>query len=107
MSQETKEMESTERVENGCMAFRPTFAMRVWRRLGFRYHLGEEPEGADDMPGWFVTEVRLHFSFLDRLRLLAGGRLRVRVTGYADAKVDTVKNRIDWKIYAPGEDWRQ
>jgi hypothetical protein len=94
-------------VTNEAVEFKPTFAMRFWRRLGFRYHLGEEPEGAENMPGWFVTQSRFHFTFADRLRLLIGGRLLVKTIGHADAKVDTVVNRMDWRIYAPGEDWRQ
>lgn len=93
-------------VEAGYMEYKPTRVERLWRCLGFRYHLGEEPEGVENMPGWFVTETRFHFTLADRLRLLISGRLRVRLTGHADAKVDTVKNRMDWRIYAPGEDWR-
>jgi hypothetical protein len=93
-------------IEAGYMEFKPTLAMRVRRWLGFRHHLGEEPKGVENMPGWFVTETGFHFTLADRLRLLVGGRLKVRITGYADAKVDTVKNRMDWQIFAPGEEWR-
>lgn len=94
-------------VEAGyAMASKPTLAMRVRRWLGFRFHLGEEPKDVDNMPGWFVTDNRFHFTFADRLRLLVGGRLKVRTINYADAKVDTVKSRLDWQIFAPGEDWR-
>lgn len=89
------------------MAAKPTLAMRARRWLGFRFHLGDEPEGVENMPGWFRTETGFHFTIADRLRLLVGGRFKVIITGYADAKVDTVKNRMDWQIFAPGEDWRR
>jgi hypothetical protein len=90
-------------VENGAMHHVPTLRERTWRRLGFRYHLGDEPTGADAMPGWFTTTARFHFSFSDRLRLLLSGRLHVKIVGHADAKVDNVLNRMDWQIIAPGE----
>lgn len=99
-------MTQEDRVENGYVTFQPTPIMRLRRWLGFRYHLGEEPDGAENMPGWFVTDTRFHFTLADRLRLLVGGRLKVRIIGHADAKVETVKNRMDWQIFAPGEDWR-
>lgn len=96
-----------ERVENGAVSFKPDFAYKVRRWLGFRYHLGVDPEGVDSMPGWFVTTSRFHFTFADRLRLLVSGRLYVRNTCHADAKVDTVKSRLDWQILTPGEKWGQ
>ena len=48
----------------------PTWRERLWRRLGYRYHLGEDPEGVDALAGWMCTESRMHFGVADRLRLL-------------------------------------
>lgn len=99
-------MNEASQVENGYVEFKPTLTWKIRRWLGFRYHLGDEPEGADTMPGWFQTRTHFQFTWADRLRLLCSGRLEIRHTGHADAKVDTVKNRMDWQIFAPGEDWR-
>jgi len=81
----------------------PTFRERAVRWLGFRYHLGETPEGADDMPGWMCTESRLHFSIADRIRLLVSGRLHLRLVQHTTQQVDSAKNRLDFHILAPGD----
>ena len=79
----------TDTTQNLCMHYVPTLAERFWRKLGYRYHLGEEPEGTDGMPGWMMHGVRLHFGFADRLRLLLGtGRNRPLATeNYATQSV--------------------
>lgn len=81
----------------------PTWRERVARLLGYRFHLGGEPDGTDPLNGWMKTEVRLNFSFGDRLRLLATGRLRVHVVQYMDVQPSVIMNRIDWQIGAPLE----
>ena len=81
----------------------PTWRERAMRRLGFRYHMGETPEGADDMPGWMCTESRMHFSFTDRLRLLVSGRLHIRLVQHMTQQVDSATNRLDFHILAPGD----
>lgn len=65
--------------------------------------MGEEPSGSELMVGWMQTRIRIDFSILDRLRLLTTGRLRILVTTYTDAKVDTAVSRTDHFIAAPGE----
>ena len=90
-------------VENGAMHHVPTLAERAWRRLGFRYHLGAEPEGIDGMPGWMCTDSWMHFGWADRLRLLASGRLQLRLVQHTTVQVEGTKNRFDWRILAPGE----
>lgn len=93
----------TDTVTNGCAMYVPTFAERVWRKLGYRYHLGEEPEGADTLPGWMCHGVRLHFGFADRLRLLVTGRLHVKSIIQTDTPTASViKTRLDWEIEHPG-----
>lgn len=82
----------------------PTLRERFWRALGFRYHLGEEPEGVEALEGWMRTDMRLEFSIADRLRLLLTGRLFVASIVHTDAPSPSVcKSRLDWRIYAPGE----
>lgn len=83
----------------------PTRLERLWRSLGFRYHLGEEPEGYDGMQ--FVrTDMGLHFSLKDRLRVLFSGKLFIRSTVYsAEPPPKEPKSRMDWHILPPGETW--
>lgn len=90
-------------VENGAMYHLPTWIEKLWRRLGYRYHLGDEPDGADAMAGWMRTESRIHFGWADRLRLLVSGRLHMSLVQYTTVQVEGTKNRFDWQIIAPGE----
>ena len=72
---------------------------RFWRRIGYRYHLGDEPEGADALAGWVRTDTRLHFGWCDRLRLLLTGKLLVVSIVRMDVPLPTVcKSRMDWRI---------
>lgn len=91
-------------VENYAVEYVPKLSERIWRKLGFRYHLGEEPEGIDGLEGWMRTDTRLHFDMKDRLRLLLTGRLLVSWTAHHDTpSAEVVRSRVDWRIYAPGE----
>lgn len=84
--------------------YKPTIAERLWCCLGFRYHLGEDPEGTDGLEGWSRTDTRLHFGWVDRLRLLTTGRLMVSTISHYDTPSPSIiKTRVDWKISAPGE----
>lgn len=76
----------------------PTLSERIWRGLGFKYHLGEEPEGIEKLEGWMRTECRMDFSLLDRLRLLFAGRLHITLTQHTPVQCDYSKNRLDWEI---------
>lgn len=90
-------------VENGAMYHVQTLGERAWRWLGFRYHLGDEPEGVEKMQGWLCTDSRIDFSLSDRLRLLLTGKLRMRLIQHTDVQIECSKNRFDWHILAPGE----
>lgn len=90
-------------VTNSAMIHVPTLRERFWRALGFRYHLGDEPDGADKMAGWMRTSASIDFSFADRLRLLLTGRLRIELTQHTTVQVDQSMNRLDWQIKAPGD----
>jgi len=59
------------------------------------------------MPGWQRTDVRLHFGWLDRLRLLFTGRLFIALSSHTDAPSPTViKTRLDYRIVEPGGNWK-
>lgn len=90
--------------ENYAAIHTPTLRERMWRKLGFRYHLGHEPEGVEHLEGWIRTDMRLDFSLADRFRLLLTGRLFVASIVYTDTPSPAVcKSRLDWQINAPGE----
>jgi hypothetical protein len=83
----------------------PTLMWRVWRKLGYHFHFGEGPEGAEALIGWHCTEIGMDFSFVDRLRLLITGKLRLRSILMTDTPSATIcKNRLDWWIVRPGGD---
>lgn len=91
----------TEPINNGFVTYTPTRSERFWRALGFRYHLGDEPEGIDQLKGWMCTETRMRLSFADRVRLLLTGRLHLRLVQHLPVECDFAKNRFDWEIKAP------
>lgn len=82
---------------------RPSWRQRCRWALGFRYHLGDEPNGADKLAGWMQTPIRFRFSWRDRFRLLTTGRLTIVLTQHMSASVDHAVNRVDWQIHAPWE----
>lgn len=83
---------------------RPTWRQRIFRKLGWRFHLGDEPEGVDGWSGWVKTEIMLKFSVLDRIRLLFSGHLRVYSIVHSDAPSPLrCKSRVDYWIVPPGE----
>jgi hypothetical protein len=100
-------MSEGQEAQDQCYYALPTLSERFWRWAGFRYHLGDEPEGADAMVGWMRTDMRLHFGWPDRLRLLFTGKLFVASIVHSDTPSPSVcKSRIDWRIFAPGEKLR-
>lgn len=80
-----------------------TLSERIWRRLGFRYHLGDEPQEVEDMNGWMMSTVNFDFGLADRLRLLLTGRLRAKLVQHTTVQCAESKNRLDWQILAPGD----
>lgn len=85
--------------ENQASIHVPTLRQRILRRLGYRYHLGDAPVGGDVMQGWMRTDIRLHFGWADRLRLLATGRLFIASIVHTDTPSPAVcKSRVDWMI---------
>jgi hypothetical protein len=92
---------------NFAMEYRSTFMLRVWRRLGWRYQLVELPETpeVERMPGWAMTRVRLHFSLVDRVRLLLTGRVRVDIRQKMSADVADIVSAASIEILPPGREF--
>jgi hypothetical protein len=89
------------------MHYVPSMRQRFWRKIGYRYHLGEEPEGTDVLAGWMRTDVRLSFNWRDRLLLLLTGKLFIASIVSMDTPSPSIcKTRVDWRIVEPGGDWR-
>lgn len=89
-------------MENSAFIHIPTPRERFWRKLGFRYHMGDEPEGIETLTGWMRTDIRLHFSLADRLRLLISGRLVVASIVHTDTPSASIcKSRVDYRIEDP------
>lgn len=89
-------------MENFAQIYAPTLRERLWRHLGFRHHLGAEPEGVEALPGWIRTDIKLQFSLADRLRLLVSGRLLIASIVHTDTPTPGVcKSRVDFRIEVP------
>lgn len=93
----------SEETDAGAFAHVPTLSERIWRRLGFRYHLGDEPQDVDGLNGWMMSTVNFDFGLADRLRLLLTGRLRAKLVQHTTVQCAESKNRLDWQILAPGD----
>jgi hypothetical protein len=92
-----------ETAQNLCMQYVPTKSDIFWRKMGFRYHHGDDSENPPTT-GWMMTETKFRFSMGDRLRLLLTGRLVVRHVSDMDTpSPDKVATRLDWHILAPHE----
>ena len=86
--------------------YAPSRSERLWRKLGFRYHLGElpNPDVQEPLAGWMQNRGYFSFDWSDRLRLLVTGRLKVVTTFDLDTPSPSkVRTRMDWQILAPGE----
>jgi hypothetical protein len=84
----------------------PTLRERFFRKIGYVYHLGEDPEGVETLCGWMRSDIRLAFSWRDRLLLLFTGKLFIANIIHSDMPDPTIcKTRLDWRIVEPGGDW--
>lgn len=95
----------TDGVQYGCcVSYRYTWRDRLWRRLGFRYHLGDDIDDAAEYHGWMQNRSRFFFTWSDRIRLLLTGRLLVVTTFHLDTpSPDKMHTRLDWEIKPPGK----
>lgn len=88
---------------NACVVSRPTF----WQRLGFGHTSGpdmDDLEALDDhcwAPGW-TTECRIHFDWLDRLRILISGKVLLVTRTKTSSLVGQTISRSKTSILPPG-----
>lgn len=92
-----------------------TFAMVAlpsWRHkislwLGYRFHYPDvdQNEAAARMPGWWRTDIHIHISFLDRLRLLVSGRMLVRTENRGSQPVDHVISDSAVSVISPFDEY--
>lgn len=82
--------------------YKPTLAERIWRKLGFRHHHGED-EPNEPWQGWMQTRSGVKLDWRDRLRLLVSGHLEFTHTYHLDTPSPTkMHTRFDWHIVPPG-----
>src|ERR1700721_173972 len=87
---------------NMCAYHVPSLSERLWNWIGFRYHHHYDVPIDASLTGWLRTDVYFRFGFLDRMRLLLTGKLRVHVTTHMDTPSPReVKSVTDWHIVAP------
>lgn len=88
--------------QNIAMKYRPNWRERLCRRLGYRYHLAELPDGIEsEMPGWMMTNGSIRFSIADRIRLLFSGELRIETRHALSANVDSAVSAMSFRISDP------
>lgn len=76
----------------------------IWRRLGFRHphvHVFDDVEGM--APGACTTNVVVHMSWGDRLRLLISGRFGVQIRMQTDVTVSEAISKCDIGVLPPFE----
>lgn len=84
-----------------------SLSSRIWRTLGFGmnsrmdmvdWRCEEEPDFA---PGALITDTVAHLDFLDRLRVLVSGRVRVEVSTKTDVLVKKSKSMAAVGVMPP------
>lgn len=86
---------------NQAMEYVPTWKDRLARKL-FPYRLQEFTE-PPNMNGWMRTNINVHLSIADRLRLLIGGRLLIETTTYTEHQVPHAESFSSVNVLAPWE----
>jgi len=87
--------------QNFAMYHKPTIIEKLWRALGYKYHLVDLPEEADGMDGWIMTHTRFNFDFFDRIRLLLTGKLYVDTRQATDVRVGKCISAASFRIAPP------
>lgn len=85
-------MEMVEDAHAFTQQYVPTLRERVARWFGFRSAYQPRPEETDEFPSYMVTNVRIHVSALDRIRILLAGQIDVEVVSQTDVEVSHVRS---------------
>lgn len=72
------------------MEFYQEFKPTIWHRMGFREAAAPRSTEREDAE-FVVTETTVALGFLDRLRVLVCGTLRVQTRTYTSAPVDVLE----------------
>lgn len=84
------------------VASKPPLMWRIWRKLGFQFHLGED-EPKEPWSGWMQTKSGLRLDWRDRLRVLISGKIDLTHTYHLDVpSPNRHHTRFDWHILPPG-----
>lgn len=89
-------------VENGYVDYKPSTYEKIIKKLGFKYHLGKEPN-TEGLTKWAMTNTYLNLSVFDRVRLLFTGRIKLVHAQHMNEDISKVVTRFDFQIYAPFE----
>lgn len=82
---------------------KPSLRQRALWRLGYRWH---HEFFEEELPGclyWARTNVRIRIGFLDRLRVLVGGRIDLRLEHRSDVQIGKMVTKTSVYFPAPGE----
>jgi hypothetical protein len=89
---------------NGYKEFKPTFAQKFWRALGFEL-CGQVPT-VDKRPGYDPASIRqistVRFSKADRLRILLSGHIVIVTAIQTDVEVWRAVSTSRVSVMAPG-----
>jgi hypothetical protein len=84
------------------MAPQRTRMQRLWRWLGYRYHLGPLTDDEGWEQGFLQNISGMKLDWRDRLRVLLSGHIRIVCNHSMDQPVNKVRTRMDWEIVEPG-----
>lgn len=100
----------SEHIENGYQIYRPSFAERVWRALGYRAAppaWAESDAAREKEPtrwardGEVIFGSRARFGVLDRLRFLLSGSIEIQGRMLTSVPVPDAHCFITWGIIEP------
>lgn len=95
---------------NGGAFYAPeSFRSKFWRKMGFCHHFDEDlfdwrnqdPPQEGFVISAITTNVAIHVSFMDRLRLLVSGRAELSVYTKTNVVVDRAISRSQFAVLPP------
>lgn len=100
----------SDKITNGGVFYAPeSMRSKVWRWLGFRYRFDEdlfewrnkEPPEEGLVVGCLTTDVHVRVSFLDRVRILISGHVKLSVYTKTNVAVDRAVSRSSFAVLPP------
>lgn len=88
---------------DGCQAYRPTAAQRLWRALGFRTPFVPYPDQEDGfVEGRMLITAVSELDWADRLRVLLSGKVQHSCSVQTDILVGRAKTTVRFGVLPPG-----